>query len=85
MGLDEILRHYVLEHERTMVLNEEHDGVAGGHYVGKATVRNILQARLWWPTMHADHQYYYRSCDVCQRTGKPSQRDEIPLVPDITL
>ena len=35
MGLDEIIRHCVLEHERPMVLNESYDGVVGGHYVGK--------------------------------------------------
>ena len=35
--------------------------------------------------MHVDAQDYYRSCDVCQRMGKPSKRDEMPLVPQLTL
>ena len=48
-------------------------------------VRKILQAGLWWPTMHADARDYCHIYDVCQRTGKPSRRDGIPLVPQITL
>ena len=50
MGLDEILRRCVLEHERPMVLNETHVGVVGGHYVGKEAVCKLLQAALWYPT-----------------------------------
>jgi hypothetical protein len=36
MGIDNILRRYVLEHERPRVLAEAHEGIAGGHYFGKA-------------------------------------------------
>ena len=64
---------------------EVHVGVLGGHYVGKATVRNILEDGLWWPTVHIDTRKYYRDCDKCQRIGKPSRHDEMPLVPQITL
>ena len=35
--------------------------------------------------MHADAREYCRSCDICQRTVKPSRQDEMPLVPKITL
>jgi len=54
MGLDEILRHCVLQYERNYVLWECHAGVARGHVGGRATARNILHARLWWPTIHKD-------------------------------
>ena len=37
MGPDEILRRCVLEHEKPLILAEEHSGAAGGHYAGKAT------------------------------------------------
>jgi hypothetical protein len=37
MGTDNILRRYVLKHERPRVLTEAHEGIAGGNYVGKAT------------------------------------------------
>ena len=68
-----------------MILNEVHDGVVGGHSAGKYTVHKILQAWLWWPTLHADAKEYYRSCDICQRTRKLSRCDEMPLVPQIIL
>ena len=35
--------------------------------------------------MHNDDANYVKSCNVCQRTGKPSRQDEIPLVPQINL
>ena len=81
MGPNEILRHCVLEHEKLMILKEAHVGVAGGHYTGKATVHNILEAVLWWPTMCTDAQNYCHSCDIFQRAGKSSQQDEMSLVP----
>ena len=85
MGPYDILRCCILEHEHSWILNEAHASVTGGYSVGKYTVPNILQEGLWWPIMHADNSYYYRICDVCQRTEKSFRRDEIPLVPHITL
>ena len=32
-----------------------------------------------------DTRKYYRNYDKCQRTGKPSRHDEMPLAPQITL
>ena len=81
LGPDEILRRYVLEHERSLILAEAHKGVAGGHYAGSATTKKILRTGLWWPTLHKDAKEYSQSCDVCQILGKPNQRDELQLVP----
>jgi hypothetical protein len=55
--------------------------VVGGHVGGKATTLKILQVGLWWPTMFKDAKAYARACDVFQRVGKPSWRDELPLHP----
>jgi hypothetical protein len=68
-----------------MILAEAHEGIAGGHYLGKETAQKVLRAGLWWPTLHRDAKDYYRACDVCQRVGKPSRRDEMPLAPHLTL
>ena len=81
MGLDEILHHYVLEHERPMMLNEENVVVEGGHYVGKSTVCKILQEGLWCSTLHANFRDYCCSCDIFQITRKWSQWDEMTVVP----
>jgi hypothetical protein len=66
LGEDGILRHCVLEHERSVILEEAHDGIVGGHYVGKAMTQNILCAGIWWPTLHKDAKEYCQSCDICQ-------------------
>jgi hypothetical protein len=81
LGLDNILRRCVLNHERQDILWECHNGVAGGHVGGKATAQKVLQAGLWWATLFKDAKEYARSCDTCQRVGKPSHRDELPLQP----
>jgi hypothetical protein len=79
MGPNEILRRCVMEIERPLILTEAHEGITGGHYVGKATTQKVLRVGLWWHTLHRDAKDYYRACDVCQRVGKPSRIDEIPL------
>jgi hypothetical protein len=68
-----------------MILLEAHEGVAIGHCAGKETTQKILHAGLSWPTLHKDAKELCQTCDACQRLGKPSRRDEIPLVPLVTL
>ena len=85
LGPDEILRRYVLDHERPMILAKAHTGITRGHYSGKITVQNILTTRLWRPTLHKDAKEFCRSCDVCQCIGRPSKRDEMPLNPKVTI
>ena len=81
LGSDEILHRYVLEHERRRILEEVHAGITGGHYARNAIVKKVLTAGLWWPAVHKDAKEFCRSCNVFQRTGKPSRRDEMPLKP----
>jgi hypothetical protein len=85
MGPNEILRRCVMEAERLLILAKSHEGIVGGHYVGKATTQKVLRAGLWWPTLHRYDKDYYIAFDVCQRVWKQSKRDEIPLVPQLTL
>jgi hypothetical protein len=79
MGPDDISRRCIMEAERPLILEEVHEGITGGNYVGKETLKNILRAGLWWPNLHKDSKVYYRACNVCQRVGKPSRRYDIPL------
>jgi hypothetical protein len=81
MGPDEILRRCVMEVERPMILVEEHEGIAGGHYAGIEKTQQVLRAGLWCLNLHKDAKEYYKSYNVCQRVWKPSRRDEIPLSP----
>jgi hypothetical protein len=36
-----------MEHERPIILAEVHEGIRGGHYVGKATTQKVLHVGLW--------------------------------------
>jgi hypothetical protein len=85
MGVGNILRRYVLEHERPRVLTKANEGIAGGHYASKSTMQKVLHAGLWWLTIHRDSKEYCQRCDVYQRVGKPNRRDEMPLRPHVTL
>jgi hypothetical protein len=85
MGADSILRRSVLEHERPRILAESHEGIAGGNFVRKSTTHKVLHTGLWWSTIHKDSKDYCHKCDVCPRVGKLNRRDEIPLLPQVTL
>jgi hypothetical protein len=54
LGLYNILRICVLNHERKNILWECHNGFAGGHVGGKSTAQKVLQARLWWDMLFKD-------------------------------
>jgi hypothetical protein len=47
LGAGGILRLCVLEHERSMILEEAHDGIAGRDYAGRETPHNILCIGIW--------------------------------------
>jgi hypothetical protein len=81
LGLENILRRCVLNHERQDIPWEFHSGVVGGHVRGKYTTQKVLQARLWWATLFKYAKEYDISCDICQRVGNPSRRDELPPRP----
>ena len=71
----------VFYREQGPILEEAHARIIGGHYGGWDIARKLLRAGIWWPTLHNDAAEYARSCDVCQRVGKPSRHDEMQLVP----
>jgi hypothetical protein len=81
MGPDEILRRCIMEAKCPLILPESHEGIAGGHYAGRETVQKVLRAGLWWPTLHRDDKDYSKACNVCQRIGKSSRRNEMTLAP----
>ena len=72
-------------HEKDTVIREAHSNATGGHFAGKPTAQKILATGLWWHTLYKDTKEFHRCYDICQRVGKPSWRDEIMLLPQITL
>jgi hypothetical protein len=47
-----------MEEERPLILEEAHEGIAGGNYAGKETTQKVLRASLWWPSLHKDSKEY---------------------------
>ena len=80
MGLDDILRRCVLEHERDNIMHVAHYGPAGGHFQVDTTAKKIQQSGLWWPTLHKDCKNFVSKCDRCQRLGQPLPSREMPLI-----
>jgi len=85
LGPDQILRGCVREEEVFDILLTCHDGPFGGHFAGKRTTFKVLQAGYYWPTLHQDVKKCISQCDQCQRMGKPTPRDEMPLQPQVTF
>eukprot|EP00253_Pinus_taeda_P021739 PITA_21739 len=85
LGPDQILRRCVREEEVFAILLTCHDGPYGGHFVAKRIAFKILQADYYWPTLHQDVRRYISQCVRCQRMGKPTPRDEMPLQPQVTF
>ena len=54
MGLDNILRRCVLEHERNNIMYEAHYGLVGGNFQANTTTKKIQQSGLWWPILYKD-------------------------------
>lgn len=54
LGLDDILRRCFLEHERKDIIQEAHSGTAGDHFSVETTIKKILQAGMWWPSINKD-------------------------------
>ncbi|GJS05323.1 reverse transcriptase domain-containing protein [Tanacetum coccineum] len=49
-----------------------------GHYGANYTAKKIFDSGFYWPTIYKDAHDFVTRCDICQRQGKISQRDEMP-------
>eukprot|EP00253_Pinus_taeda_P008589 PITA_08589 len=81
LGPDQIFRQCVREEEVFDILLTCHDGPYRGHFSAKRNSFKIVQAGYYWPTLHRDVRRYINQCDRCQRMGKRTRKDEMPLHP----
>ncbi|GJZ78900.1 reverse transcriptase domain-containing protein, partial [Tanacetum coccineum] len=47
-------------------------------YGANYTARKIFDSGFYWPTIYKDAHDFVTRCDICQRQGKITQRDEMP-------
>ncbi|GJS58984.1 reverse transcriptase domain-containing protein [Tanacetum coccineum] len=75
---DQVIRRCVSGQEALDILKACHSGPTGGHYGANYTARKIFDSGFYWPTIYKDAHDFVTRCDICQRQGKITQRDEMP-------
>ncbi|GJR68327.1 reverse transcriptase domain-containing protein [Tanacetum coccineum] len=73
-----VIRRCVSGQEAYDILKACHSGPTGGHYGANYTARKIFDSGFYWPTIYKDAHDFVTRCDICQRQGKITQRDEMP-------
>nr|GEY01033.1 reverse transcriptase domain-containing protein [Tanacetum cinerariifolium] len=74
---DQVIRRCVHGQEAIDILKACHYGPTEGHHGPNYTVKKMFDSGFYWPTIYRDAQDLVKNCDVCQRQGKTSQRDEM--------
>nr|GEX82933.1 reverse transcriptase domain-containing protein [Tanacetum cinerariifolium] len=76
--VDQVIRRCVHGHDAIDILKVCHYGPTGGHHGPNYTAKKVFNSGFYWPTIYRDAQDLVKTCDVFQRQGKISQRDEMP-------
>lgn len=63
------------------MLQELHDGPAGGHFGGDTTTHKIPHAGYYWPTLFKDAHSCIRRCKICETTAGRQRKPALPLQP----
>ncbi|GJX18333.1 reverse transcriptase domain-containing protein [Tanacetum coccineum] len=75
---DQVIRRCVSGQEALDILKACHSGPTRGHYGANYTARKVFDSGFYWPTIYKDAHDFVTRCDICQRQGKITQRDEMP-------
>ncbi|GJU47664.1 reverse transcriptase domain-containing protein [Tanacetum coccineum] len=75
---DQIIQRCVHGQKANDIIKACHEGPTGGHHSANLTARKVFDAGFFWSTIYRDAHTMIKSCDMCQRQGKISQRDEMP-------
>eukprot|EP00253_Pinus_taeda_P013700 PITA_13700 len=78
---DSILLRCLEKTEAQKVLQELHDGPAGGHFGADTTAHKIIHARYYWPTLFRDTHEYVRKCLNYQTSSGRQRKPAFPLQP----
>nr|GEX96620.1 reverse transcriptase domain-containing protein [Tanacetum cinerariifolium] len=72
-------KHFQPIHYATFeILKACHEGPTRGHHGANLTAKKVFDAGFFWPSIYRDAHEMIKTCDICQRQGKISQRDEMP-------
>nr|GEW44818.1 reverse transcriptase domain-containing protein [Tanacetum cinerariifolium] len=76
--VDQVIRRCVSGQEAIEILKACHYRPIGGHHGPNYTAKKVFDSGFYWPSIYRDAQDLVKNCNVCQRQGKISQRDEMP-------
>ncbi|WJZ97355.1 hypothetical protein VitviT2T_015964 [Vitis vinifera] len=76
---DQIIRKCVPKEEQQGILSHCHESACGGHFASQKTAMKVLQSGFTWPSLFKDGHIMCRSCDRCQRLGKLTRRNQMPM------
>jgi hypothetical protein len=73
-------KRVILPEQTELVLFYLHKEQNGAHLGIKATYEKVKE-RYYWPKMYETIKQYIKTCDNCQRRGKPKRQERlIPLI-----
>ena len=79
-GPDGETRICIAKAQQDEIMAHLHDGPAGGHQGPDTTIKKILMAKYWWPTLHKDVHQYIKQCHACQvSTTNFQHQGKVPL------
>ncbi|RVX07778.1 Retrovirus-related Pol polyprotein from transposon 297 [Vitis vinifera] len=78
---DQIIRKCVPEDEQQGILSHCHENACGGHFASQKIAMKVLQSGFTWSSLFKDAHIMCRSCDRCQRLGKLTKRNQMPMNP----
>jgi len=76
-----VLLRCLEKEDSVRVLNELHQGPAGGHFGGETIAHKVLRARYYWPTLFRDAHTFARKCTKCQKCAGRFKKAALPLQP----
>nr|GEU76600.1 reverse transcriptase domain-containing protein [Tanacetum cinerariifolium] len=74
---DQIIRRCVHGQKAIDILKACQEGPTGSHLGANLIAKKVFDAGFFWPTIYRDAHHMIKCCNMCQRQGKISQRDEI--------
>nr|GEW13211.1 reverse transcriptase domain-containing protein [Tanacetum cinerariifolium] len=76
--VDQVIRRCVHGQEAIDILRACHYGPTGGYHGSNYTTKKVFDFGFYCPIIYRDAHDLVKTCDVCQRKGKISQRDKMP-------
>jgi len=84
-GPNFVIIRSVREDEMPDILKACHDEPCSRNFADKRIAYKILSLGYYWSSLFKDAKQYVKRCDNCERVGKPTPSNEIPLQPQVLI